>query len=107
MDAHTELHDPVAWELVVSFCHQHLHRDGRLNCPYDARKLDQETVAGVLHDPTPVIEDDRVNRASMGLEGGVCTCFVGTHHAGISGDVGADYCRKASLHLSAPGSGSY
>ena len=57
----------------------------------DARKLQQKAVAGVLHDPAAVIEDDRVDRASMGLERGVRSRLIGAHHSRVAGDVGADY----------------
>jgi len=51
--------------------HQGLRRDGALDGPDDARKLQQETVAGVLYNPAAVIEEDRMERSSMGLERGV------------------------------------
>ena len=57
----------------------------------DARKFQQEAVAGVLHHPAAMIEDDRVDRAAMGLEGGVRACLVGAHHARVAGDVSANY----------------
>lgn len=37
-----------------------------------------------------MIEDDRVNGASMGLEGGVRARLVRPHHARITGDIGTD-----------------
>jgi hypothetical protein len=37
-----------------------------------------------------MIEDDRVDRASMGLERGVRAGLVSPHHARVSGDVCAD-----------------
>ena len=67
--------------------------------PHDARKLEQEAVAGVLHEPAAVIENDRVYRASMGLERGVRSFLVGAHHARVTGDVSADYGCQASFHL--------
>jgi hypothetical protein len=91
VDAQTELHDPITGEVVIPFRHQRLHRDRRLDGSDDARKLQQETVAGVLHNTAAVIEDDRVGCASMSLERGVRTFFVGAHHARIAGDVSADY----------------
>jgi hypothetical protein len=91
VDAQTELHDPIGGDVVVSFRHQRLHLDGGLDGPDDARKLQQETVAGVLHDPAAMIEDDRVYRGSMGLERGVRALLVGPHHSRVTGDVSADY----------------
>ena len=61
---------------LVPFDHQRLHRDRRLDRADDARKLQQETVAGVLHEPAAVIEDDRMDRAAMRLEGGVRAFLV-------------------------------
>jgi hypothetical protein len=77
--------------VVVAFRHQRLHRDRSLDGPDDARKLQQKTVAGVFHQPAAMIEDDRVDRGSMGLEGGVRTLLVGPHHSRVAGDVSADY----------------
>jgi hypothetical protein len=91
MDAHTEAHDPIGGELIVSFGHLHLHCDRSFDRADHAGKLEQKAVPGVLHDPAAVIEDDRVYRASMGFERSMRPCLVGAHHAGIAGDVGADY----------------
>jgi hypothetical protein len=77
--------------MAVPFCHQRLHRDCRLYRTYDAWKFQQEAVAGVLHNPAAVIENDRVYRASMGLEGGVRACLVRAHHTRVPGDVSAHY----------------
>jgi hypothetical protein len=90
VDPETELHGPVGREVVVPFGHHLLHRDGGFDGSDDAWKLQQETVAGVLHDPAAVIEDDRVDRASMGLERGVRSRLIDTHHPRVTGDVGAD-----------------
>jgi hypothetical protein len=54
----------------------------------------------VLHDPAAVIENDRVDRGPMGLEGGVRTLLVGAHHAGVAGNVSADDGCQTSLHIS-------
>ena len=84
VDAEPELHDPIGGEVVVSLRHQRLHLDGSLDCPDDAGKLQQETVAGVLHELAAMIEDDRVDRGSMRLERGVRTLLVGPHHSASS-----------------------
>jgi hypothetical protein len=91
VSAETELHHPIRGKVVVALGHQHLHRDARLDGPYNARELEQETVTGILHKPAAVIENDRIYRASMGLEGGVRALLVGTHHARVAGNVCADY----------------
>ena len=91
VDAQTKLHDPVRRELLVPFGHQRLHRDRRLDGAYNARKFQHETVAGVLHEPAAMIENDWVHRAPMGLERGMGTCFVGAHQSRVARDVGADY----------------
>jgi hypothetical protein len=90
VDADAELHHPVGGELVVAFRHQRLHRDRRLDSAHDAREFQQEAVAGVLHQPAAVIEDDRVDRTSMGLERGVRSFLVGAHHPRVAGDVSTD-----------------
>ena len=90
MDAHAEVHDAIGGQVIVAFGHQRLHRDRRLDGADDARKLQQEAVAGVFHQPAAMIEDDRVDRAAMGLEGGMRARLVSAHHARIAGDVGAN-----------------
>ena len=90
VDAHAELHDAIGGQVLVSLGHHHLHRDRRLDGADDAGKLQQEAVAGVLHQAAAVIEDDRVDRGPMGLERGVRARLVGPHHAGVAGDVSAD-----------------
>ena len=102
VDAETELHEAIRGKLAVPLCHQRLDRDGGLDRPDDARKLQQEAVAGVLHQPAAMIENDRVYRASMGLERGVGAFLVGAHHARIAGDVSADYGCQASFHILPP-----
>jgi hypothetical protein len=92
VDAEAEVHGSVCREMIIAFRHHLLYRDRGLDCSDDARKLQQETIAGVLHNPAAVIENDRVNRGSMGLECGVRTRLIGAHHSRITGDVGADYC---------------
>ena len=67
-----------------------LHLDRSLDGADDAGKLQQEAVAGVLHDPAAMIEDDRIDRGPMRLEGGMRARLVGAHHAGVAGDVSAD-----------------
>ncbi len=93
VDAKTELHDPIGGQLVVPLRHQHLHPDRRLDRAHDARKFQQETVAGVLHQPAAVIENDRIDRASMRLERGMGAGLVGAHHPRVTRDIGADDCR--------------
>src|SRR5258705_9380865 len=84
--------------MAVAFCHQCLHRDRGLQGPYDAWELQQETVAGILHNSTAMIENYRIYRAAMGLERGVRTRLVGAHHSRVTGDLSADYGSQASLH---------
>ena len=102
VDAETELHGPVGRQMIVPLRHQRLHRDRRLDGADDARKLQQEAVAGVLHDAAAMIENDRIYRAAMGLEGGVGACLVGAHHPRVTGHVSADDGSQTSLHSHAP-----
>ena len=99
VDAHAELHDAVGGQVGVALRHHHLHRDRGLDGADDAREFQQEAVAGVLHQAAAMIEDDRVDRGTVGLEGGVRARLVGPHHAGIAGDVSADDGCQASLHI--------
>ncbi len=93
VDAETELHDPVRGQLAVSFGHQRLHPDRRLDSADDAGKFQQKTIAGVLHQPAAMIENDRIDRTSVRLERGVGTGLVGAHHPRVTCDVSADDCR--------------
>ena len=68
MDAHAEMHGSICGKVVVALRHERLHRDGGLDRADDARKFQQETVAGVLHQAPAMIKDDRIDRASVGLE---------------------------------------
>jgi hypothetical protein len=102
VDAETELHGPIGRQMIVPFRHQRLHRDGRLDGADDARKLQQEAIAGVLHDAAAMIENDRIYRAAMRLEGGVGARLVGAHHPRVTGHVSADNGSQASLHSHAP-----
>ncbi len=90
MDAHTELHHAFGGQVMVSLSHQHLHRDRSLDGADNTGKLQQEAVAGVLHQAAAIVENDRVDRGPVGLEGGMRTRLVGPHHAGIAGDVSAN-----------------
>src|SRR5262249_41474036 len=57
-----------------------------------------EAVTGVFHQPAAMIEDDRIDRAAMGLERGMRPRLVGAHQAGVTGDIGADNGGESSLH---------
>ncbi|MFK4535663.1 hypothetical protein ABIA00_003846 [Bradyrhizobium ottawaense] len=99
VDAEAELHGAVGRQMVVALRHQRLHRDRGLGGADDRRELQQEAIAGVLHDAAAVIEDDRVDRAAMGLEGGMGAGLVAAHHARIAGDIGADDGGQTSFHI--------
>ena len=90
VDAHPELHEAIGGKVLVSFGHHHLHRDRCLDGADDAGKFQQEAVAGVLHQAAAVIEDDRIDRGPVRLERGMRARLVGSHHAGVAGDVSAD-----------------
>ena len=99
MDAQAEPHGSIRGQMGVAFRHQRLRRDRAFDGADDAWKFQQETIAGVLHDSPAVIEDDRINRAAVGLERGVRAFFVGAHHARVACDVGANDGGEASFHL--------
>src|ERR1700684_381300 len=91
MDAETKLHKAVRGQLAVPFGHQRLHLDRRLDGADDARKLQHEAIAGVFHQSATVVENDRVHRASMGLERGMGARLVGAHQPRVASDISADY----------------
>ena len=99
VDAEAELHGSIGGQVLVALRHHHLHRDRSLDGADDGGKFQQKTVAGVLHQPAAVIEDDRVDRGAMGLERGVCPRLVDPHHAGIAGDVSTNDGCQASFHV--------
>ena len=81
VDAEAEMHGAIDGQMVVALRHQQLHRDRCFGGPDDARKFQQESVAGIFDDAAAMIEDDRVNGAAMGLEGRMRARLVGAHHA--------------------------
>ena len=89
VDAEPELHGPIGGQVVVALRHQVLHLDGSLDGADDAGKLQQEAVAGVLEDMAAMVEDDRMDRGPMRLEGRMRPRLVGAHHPRVAGDVGA------------------
>jgi hypothetical protein len=98
MDAEAELHEPIRRQLAIALGHQRLDFDGGLERANDAGIFQKETVAGVFHQATTVVENDRIDRTSMGLESRVRAFLVGTHHSGIAGDIRANNGGQASLH---------
>ena len=98
VDAEPKVHGAIRRELVVAFGHQPLHRDRGLGGADHARELEQEPVAGIFHDAATVIENDRMDRAAMGLERGMGSGLIGTHHARIAGDIGANDGGETSFH---------
>jgi len=98
MDAETELHGTIGRQMIVALRHQHLHGKGGLDRPDDAGIFEQKAVAGILHDPAAMVENERIYRASMGFEGGMRSRLVGTHHAGVAGDVRANDSGQSSVH---------
>ena len=99
VNAHAELHGSIGGKVFVALRHHLLHRDRGLDGADDRGKLEQESVARVLHQAAAVIEDDRVDRGAVGLERGVRPRLVGPHHAGIAGDVSTDDGCQASFHF--------
>ena len=98
VNAEAELHDPIRRQLAIALGHQRLDFDGGLERANDAGIFQKETVAGVLHQAAAVVENDRIDRAAMSLEGRMRAFFVGTHHSGVAGDVSANNGGQASLH---------
>ena len=98
VDAEAKLHEPIRRQLAVALGHQRLDIDRRLERADDAWVFQKEPVAGVLHQAAAVIEDDRINGAAVGFESRVRAFLVGTHHAGVAGDISANDGGQASLH---------
>ncbi len=88
--AKPELHDPHGWQMSITFSHQRLHRHRGFDRTDDAREFQQKAIAGILHHPAAMIENDRVDGAAMSLERGMRTGLVRAHHARVTGHVGAD-----------------
>ncbi len=98
MDAEAELHDAIGRKVMIAFHHQRLHRDRSLDRPDHARELEQESIAGVFHQTATMVKDDRIDRGPMGLERGMRTRLVRTHHARVAGDISTDDGGEASFH---------
>ena len=99
VDAEAKLHGAIGGQMVIALRHQRLHRDRGLGGADDRGELQQEAVAGVFDDAAAMIEDDGMDRAAMGLEGGMGAGLVGAHHARIAGDIGADDGGQTSFHI--------
>ena len=74
------MHVAIGRQLVVSLGHQRLDRDRRLGGADHARKLQQKAVAGIFDDTAAMVENDRMDRAAMGLERGVGSGLIRAHH---------------------------
>src|SRR6516164_4066217 len=62
-----------------------------------ARELGQQALTGILHDPTAVLLDLRINQlAQMRLQAFVRLFFIGPHQPRITGDVGRKDRSKAA-----------
>src|SRR5271165_469088 len=98
VDTESEMHGAIGGQMFVASRHEALHRDRGFSGADDARKLQEKSVAGVFDQTAAVIEADRVDGAAMGLEGGVRARLVGTHHAGVAGNICANNGCEASFH---------
>jgi hypothetical protein len=81
VDADAEL-DPLIGrrDSRVTLDHCPLHFDRAAHSIHDTRELRQQAVAGVLHDPAPMLFDLRIDKLhEMGFEPLVCAFLIGTH----------------------------
>ena len=75
-----------------------LHLDRAAHRIDDAGELDQQAVAGGLDDAAAMLGDLGIDeRLSTGLEPGERAFLVGTHQPAITGDIGRQDGREASL----------
>ena len=76
VDADETVHGAFHGQMVVSLPPSTPASHYQFDRADDAWKFQQETVARVLHEPAAVIENDGMDRAAMGLEGGVRAFLV-------------------------------
>src|SRR5215831_6122602 len=89
VDADAKLDAPFHRHVGVALCHCLLDLDGATHRIDDARKLDEQPVAGGLDDAAPVLLDLRIPQlAPDRLQPGERAFLVGTHQPRIAGNVG-------------------
>src|SRR5262249_59330592 len=60
VDAYAEFDPPLPWDVRVALGHSTLDINGTAQGIYDACELDQQPIAGSLHDPSAIFGDLRV-----------------------------------------------
>jgi hypothetical protein len=108
MDADSEFDALVLRQRCVTLDHTVLNFNST-PCGVDgACELDQDTIAGSLDDATAMIRDLGFQEfASMSIDPGQRTFFVGSHQSAVTGDVARKNSGKPSIdpvfgHLDAP-----
>jgi hypothetical protein len=91
IDADAEFDAPGGRDARVPFGHAVLHGEGAGDCFDDARKLDQQPVAGGLDHPPLVFGEFRIDQlAAQRLEPGQCPGLVLAHQPRVTRDIGRE-----------------
>ena len=91
IDPDAEPDPPLFGHVWLTVGHPALDLDRAAHGIHHARKLCQEAVAGVLHDPAPVFGDLRVDQfAQMRLQTLVRLLLIGAHEPRIACHIGGE-----------------
>src|SRR5262249_56764298 len=92
MDTNPELDAAVRCDGRVALDHLLLHGNGTAYSVNHARELNENAVAGVLHDPAVVFLGLRIDHfAEQRSEAPVRTLLVRTHQPRVAGHIGGKY----------------
>jgi hypothetical protein len=105
IDANTEPDPALLGQLGLTVDHSALDLDRTPDGIDHAWELGKEAVAGVLHDPAPVLADLGVDQfPEVGLEPLVRPLFVGSHQPRVPRHVGGENCGETTglAHVASP-----
>jgi len=89
VDTHPKGDPLVFWHAGIAAGHALLHLDGAAHRLDHARELDQDAVAGRLHDAAEVLLDLRIDQlTAMGLELRKGPRLIRPHQPAVAGDIG-------------------
>src|SRR5438270_766792 len=98
IDPDAEFDAPVFRRGGIPRPHPALHGNGAGDRLDDARKFDQEAVAGRLDDAALVLGDQRVDQlAAQGLEARQSAGLAAAHEPAVAGDIGSEDRRQPAL----------
>ncbi len=93
MDADAESHPTLVGEALVARAQDPLNLHRTLDGIQGGRKLGEDVVAGVVHNPAPVLAHQARDHAAIGREDADCLCFVLGHQAAVADDIGTQQGR--------------